>query len=68
MANKSTTRHSRACEAIYKANTAPEVLSMHINAMVALLEYVEELEGRLNEHAYDRYDHRNLDKYPEARR
>ena len=37
-----------ACEAIYKANTAPEVLSMHINAMVALLEYIEELEERLD--------------------
>jgi hypothetical protein len=40
-------KHSAACTAIYKANTAPEVLSMHINAMVALLEYVEELEERL---------------------
>jgi len=61
-------KHSAACTAIYKANAAPEVLSMHINAMVALLEYVEELEERLDEHAYDRNDHLHLDKYPEARR
>jgi hypothetical protein len=61
-------KHNAACEAIYKANTVPEVLSMHINAMVALLEYIEELESRLNDHAYDRYDHKNLDKCPEARR